>query len=66
MPGMANVLTSREAAERCGIPLRTWHNWVLAGHIDPVRKLDGIRGALLFDADEVERLAETHAAEVAS
>ena len=57
MPGMANVLTSREAAERCGIPLRTWHNWVLAGRIDPVRKLAGQRGALLFDESDVNALA---------
>ena len=57
MHAMANVLTSREAADRCGVPLRTWHNWVLAGRIDPIRKLAGQRGALLFDEADVNALA---------
>jgi hypothetical protein len=46
-----------EAAERCGVDRTTFFRWVQLGQIEPVTKLPGRTGALLFDPDEVDALA---------
>jgi len=52
------TLTSREAAERLGIAVSTFHTWVSAGKLTPVKQLDGLRGAKLFATADVEALRE--------
>ena len=54
------TVTSKEAADRIGISLSTFHNWIAAERITPVKKLPGARGPYLFDAADVERIREEH------
>lgn len=44
-----DLLTTAEAAARLGVSTKTIYRRVQAGSLVPVRKLDGIRGAYLFD-----------------
>lgn len=50
-------LTSREAAGLLGMSLRTFLRRVADGDIKPAQQLPGVRGAYLFDADEIDRAA---------
>ena len=52
------LLTTREAARRLGMSISTFHRHLSLGYlqIDPVQKLDGLRGAYLFHAADIERL----------
>ena len=58
MPTSRNV-TTRDAAEQLGVHVRTLHRWVSTGLITPTLKVPGYRGAYLFNAADVERLAHT-------
>ena len=54
---MHNTITSAEAAEQLGVSVRTVHRMVSAGELTPTIKLRGLRGAYLFDADQIARKA---------
>jgi excisionase family DNA binding protein len=56
MTKLRQPLTSKEAAERLGMSLRTFLRRVEEGAITPTHKLPGTRGAFLFDADSIDRL----------
>lgn len=55
MPG--TPIGTTEAAERCGVDRTTFFRWVQLGQIEPVTRLKGRTGALLFDPHEVDALA---------
>ena len=57
MPKIDLIPTS-EAARRLGRNVSTVHRWVRAGRLQPAVKTPGIRGARLFHAADVDRLAE--------
>lgn len=57
------LITTSEAAERCGVDRTTFFRWVQLGHIQPVEKRPGRTGALLFDPADVEALIAKRAAE---
>jgi excisionase family DNA binding protein len=61
---VTETLTTREAAERVGVPISTFHNWVSAGRIAPVKQLPGTRGAYLFAPEAVEALRAEHIEQV--
>lgn len=56
------LLSTKEAAERCGVAVSTFHGYVDAERISYALKGEGKRGAMWFDADAVARLAEELAA----
>lgn len=51
-----SLLRSSEVCEALNIDRSTLSRWVAAGRIQPAMKLDGLRGAFLFDRAEVERV----------
>jgi predicted DNA-binding transcriptional regulator AlpA len=50
------VLTAPEVAAMTGYDISTICRWARSGHLPSIRKLNGIRGAWLFDASVVQRL----------
>jgi predicted site-specific integrase-resolvase len=54
---MTEVLTTRAVAERFKVTPSAVSRWVHAGHLEPMAKIPGKRGAYLFTADEVDRFA---------
>jgi excisionase family DNA binding protein len=56
------ILTTRAVAERFGVTPSAVSRWVHAGHLVPMTKIPGKRGAYLFTADEVDRFARNRAA----
>ena len=54
-------VTSRDAAARLGVDVRTLHRWTKAGRIAPLLKVPGYRGAYVFDVADVEALAAERA-----
>lgn len=52
-----HMMTTAEAAERLGVRPETVTRWAKRGLIKPVHKVPGLRGALIFAAAEVERVA---------
>ena len=61
-----DMLGPADVCERLGIDRSTLTRWVKAGKIAPAMKLPGLRGAHVFTADEVERVAKKAAYEAAS
>lgn len=59
---METTLTAATVAERLGMSRWALLRLVKAGRIAPAQKLDGIRGAYLFDPAEVERVRRERAA----
>jgi predicted site-specific integrase-resolvase len=53
------LIGSKEACEMLSIDRSTLTRWVQAKKIEPVKKLNGIRGANLFDPADIEALART-------
>lgn len=49
-----DLLTTREAAARAGVHIRTIHRWVEDGHLSPFHKIPGGTGAYLFTPDAVD------------
>lgn len=47
------LLTTAEVAERQGISVRTVARLVERGRLEPALKLGGLRGAMLFDPEDV-------------
>lgn len=53
---MDATLTTREAAERLGVTVRSFH-WLATKHrLDPARSLPGIRGAKFWKRSDIDRL----------
>lgn len=59
MAQTAPLITTAEAVEQLNIDRSTLTRWVASGRIQPAQKLPGLRGAYLFNADEVERVKAT-------
>lgn len=53
---MAELLTSRQVAERLGTTVTTVNRWVQRGRLTPSLEVPGYKGARLFDPDAVEAL----------
>lgn len=51
------LIGTTQAAERCGVDRSTFFRWVQLGRIEPVQKLPGQTGAMLFDPDVVDAYA---------
>ena len=60
------LLTSAEACEQLEIDRSTLSRWVALGRITPATKLPGLRGAFLFEPDEVDRVRAELRAQAAS
>lgn len=56
---------TRAVAERLHVDVRTVHRLVARAELEPAYRGDGLRGVLLFDRVEVERLASTREKEPA-
>lgn len=56
------LIGTAEAAARLHVDRSTLTRWVRAGRITPALEVPGYRGAYLFDAVEIERLAKAGAA----
>lgn len=53
----ADLIPGAEAAKRLGVSIRTLNRRVAQGAIVPAAEAPGIRGARLYDADEIDALA---------
>lgn len=49
-------MTSAEAAEALGVSIKTITRWAASGKLEPVKRLPGKRGALIFASSDVEAL----------
>ena len=58
---MANLVSTHNAAEQLGISRRTLLDRVAQGKITPAHRMPGRTGALLFDAEQIDRLAALEA-----
>lgn len=58
-------ITSRDAAERLGVSVQTWHRLVTKYAITPERSLPGIRGAKYWRLSDVNRVGRDRKAEAA-
>lgn len=58
MPNPAPLIGAAEAAALIGVDRTTFNRWVAKGEISPVVEMPGRTGARLYDADEIERLAD--------
>jgi hypothetical protein len=52
------MLTTAEAADQLGIDVAKFHRLVAKHRIDPARKLPGIRGAMLWNPDDIAAITE--------
>lgn len=50
------LIGTTEAAKRIGVDRTTFFRWVQLGRIEPVMRLPGATGAMLFDPADVEAL----------
>jgi excisionase family DNA binding protein len=60
----ANLLTTREVADRCGVHVSTVQRWVERGVLSPARTLPGGKARIagyLFRASDVRRLIRQRA-----
>jgi excisionase family DNA binding protein len=53
-----DTLTTREAADRIGVPLSTFHHLIRNKRITPARKLPGRTGSYLFKPADVDALRQ--------
>ena len=51
-------LTASEASDKMGVDRSTLTRWVAAGLISPLKKLPGVRGAMLFSPQDIQRLID--------
>lgn len=58
MPKNVPLIGSAQAAKVFGVNRATFNRWVVAGDIKPTVVMDGITGARLYDADEIDALAQ--------
>lgn len=59
---MRNLITTRKAAEELGLSTRQVLRLVEREQLTPTAKLDGLRGAFLFEPDEIEQLKRSRGA----
>lgn len=52
------MLTTAEAADQLGIDVAKFHRLVAKHNLEPLRKLPGIRGAMLWDTDTITHLQQ--------
>jgi hypothetical protein len=50
------MITTAEAAKQLGIDVAKFHRLTTKHRIDPVRKLPGVRGAMLWDDNIIDLL----------
>lgn len=63
MPNLPlELIGTAQVADRLGCDTSTVHRLVLLGQIKPTAKAPGLRGAYLFDPDEVARVQRERAA----
>ena len=55
---MHNLATTRDVADRLGISVRQVARLAGSGALKPALKLEGVRGAMLFDPAAVEQYAK--------
>ena len=55
----SELLTTAQVAARCGRTVATVNRWAATGKLPAAHQLDGIRGARLFAAADVDTLAAT-------
>lgn len=53
---MRNLITTRKAAEQLGLSTRQVLRLVDQGQLSPIAKLDGLRGAYLFEPAQIEHV----------
>lgn len=53
-----DLVSTKQAAALRGVSVTTIHRLVASGHLTPVAKLDGIRGAMMFRREDVEALEQ--------
>lgn len=53
----SQTMTSRQAAEKIGVHVRTIHRWIASGRLEAV-KAPGYRGLFMIDPAEVAKLQE--------
>jgi hypothetical protein len=58
VPIMATMITTAEAAQQLGVDVAKFHRLVAKHRIDPARKLPGIRGAMLWNPDDIAAITE--------
>lgn len=56
MQNLSHLKPTAEVAERLGKSVATITRYVKAGRISPVIKGEGLRGAMWFNPDDIERL----------
>lgn len=61
MSSSGTFTTTAEVATRLGVSVRQVARLVERGRITPLDRLPGVRGAYLFDPNEVDRVAEERA-----
>ena len=54
---MPDPIGTAEAAQRLGVDVSTISRWVASGRLKPLFRLPAKTGAMVFDAEEVDRLA---------
>ena len=54
--GNTSAMSTAEAAHALGVNVATVHRMVQRGDITPALKMPGLRGAFLFNRDDVENL----------
>jgi len=52
------MITTAEAAEQLGIDVAKFHRLVSKHRIDPARQLPGLRGAMLWNPDDIATITE--------
>jgi hypothetical protein len=55
-PKEPTMITTAEAAKQLGIDVAKFHRLTTKHRIDPVRKLPGVRGAMLWDDNIIDLL----------
>ena len=58
MTESTDLLSTREAARILGVTSRTVQRFADTGTLVPEKRIDGLRGALVFDRSDVTDLAE--------
>lgn len=61
---VTETLTTQEAAKRLDVTVQKFHRLVLRHRLDPAVKAPGLRGAMFWNTEDIDRLgAELAAAE---
>jgi len=55
------MMTTAEVAAALGVSIKTVTRWVASERLTPVHRLPGLRGAMLFAAEDVEALRASRA-----